>query len=182
MAEPLLNLGDIGLVGEGVGGGGSAEGMHAQAVDLGADAGLQAVLAHNVAVERGGVKGTVEFFRGAVVADGAEEGPGRIAGVAGEGQVFLDEALGQGVCRHKPHLIPLAPDEEVHHALAALHILDEQAAQLLAAQAVIEQGDQDGPVAHALEGIFGGRGEQLAGLGIAQGGGSAFVAVGEWVF
>ena len=47
MAEPLLDLGDIGLMGEGVGGGGSAEGMHAQAVDLGADAGLQAVLAHN---------------------------------------------------------------------------------------------------------------------------------------
>ena len=34
MAEPLLDLGDIGLVGEGVGGGSSAERMDAVALHL----------------------------------------------------------------------------------------------------------------------------------------------------
>jgi hypothetical protein len=45
-----------------------------------------------------------------------------------------------------------------------LHVLDAQPAELLAADAVIEQGGQYRPIAHALEGIVGRRVEQLAGL------------------
>ena len=51
MAEPLLHLGDIAVVGESIGRRRGAERMHAEAIDLGADAGLKAVLAYDVAVD-----------------------------------------------------------------------------------------------------------------------------------
>ena len=65
-------------------------------------------------------------------------------------------------------LSPLALDAEVHHALAALDIADPEPAEFLAADAVIEQGGEDGPIAHALERVVGRRFEQLAGLSIAE--------------
>lgn len=126
MAEPLLNLGDIGLMRERVGSRGGAQRMHAQPIDFGADAGLQAVMAHDVAVDRGGIEGSVQFFLRPVIPDRAEQGTGRVAGVAGERQVFLDEPLRHCVRRHKPHLAALALDAEVQDALTALHILHPQ--------------------------------------------------------
>jgi hypothetical protein len=70
MAEPFLDLGDVGFVRERVGGGGGAQRMHAEAVDFGADAPLQAVFARDVAVGRGGFEGPLEFFLGPVVSYG----------------------------------------------------------------------------------------------------------------
>src|SRR5271154_2605542 len=68
----------------------------------------------------------------------------------------------------------------MQHALAALHVLYTQAAELLAADAVIEQGGQDGAIADTFEGIVGWRIEQFAGLGITEGRGAAFIVVGHW--
>jgi hypothetical protein len=53
-------------------------------------------------------------------------------------------------------VVALALDPEVHHALATLDIAHPDPAQLLTAHAVIEQGGQDGPVAHTLERVSGG--------------------------
>ena len=76
MAEPFLDFGDVGFVREGVGGGGGAERMDAKAVDLGADAGFEAVLAQNVSIYGSGVEGAVELLGSAVITDRAEEGAG----------------------------------------------------------------------------------------------------------
>jgi hypothetical protein len=54
-------------------------------------------------------------------------------------------------------LAALAPDPKMHHALTAPHAPDAQPAQFLAAHAVIEQGGQDGAIAHALERVTGRR-------------------------
>jgi hypothetical protein len=51
-----------------------------------------------------------------------------------------------------------------------LHVLNAQPAELLAADAVIEQGGQYRPIAHTFEGIVGRRVQKLAGLGIADAG------------
>ena len=64
--------------------------------------------------------------------------------------------------------VALAPDPEMHHALTALHVLDSQPAQLLAAHAVIEQGGQDDAIAHALERVAGRCLQELARLGVAE--------------
>ena len=58
----------------------------------------------------------------------------------------------------------------MHHTLTALHVPDPQPAQLLAADAVIEQGRQDGPIANALERIRRRRLQQLARLGLPSAG------------
>ncbi len=70
----------------------------------------------------------------------------------------------------------------MQHALPALHVLYPQATELLAADTMVEQGGQDGAIADALEGVVGRRTEQLAGLGITEGWGAAFVVVGHWAF
>jgi len=56
MAQPLLDLGDIGLIREHVRGGHGARLMHAEAVHFDADAGFKAVFQDDVAVDRGGIE------------------------------------------------------------------------------------------------------------------------------
>src|SRR5216683_1060372 len=68
----------------------------------------------------------------------------------------------------------------MQHSLTALHVLYAQAAEFLAAYAVVEQGGQDSAIADALEGVVGRRIEQLAGLGITECRRAAFVVVGHW--
>ena len=60
MAEPFLDLGDVGLMRERVGGGRGAQGAHAEADYFGADAGLAAVSQDDVVVDRTGIKRPVE--------------------------------------------------------------------------------------------------------------------------
>src|SRR5579863_10696942 len=52
VAEPLLDLGDIGLMGERVSGRRGAQRMDAQPIHFRADAGFQAIFLHDVTVER----------------------------------------------------------------------------------------------------------------------------------
>ena len=52
MPKPLLNLGDIGIVGESVRCRCGPQRMHTEAVDLGADARFQAVFPNDIAVDR----------------------------------------------------------------------------------------------------------------------------------
>src|SRR5216684_5584 len=53
MTEPLLDLGDIGLVGVRIGCRRGAQGVNAKPVHFGADAGFEAVFHNYVAIERG---------------------------------------------------------------------------------------------------------------------------------
>ena len=76
-------------------------------------------------------------------------------------------------------LVALALDPKMHHSLAALNIAHPQAAQFLAADAVVEQGGENGAIADALEGVFGRRIEQLARLGVAERRRLTFVAIGH---
>src|SRR5229473_5856470 len=48
VAEPLLDLSDIGLMRQRIGGGSGTQRMDAEAVHFGADAGFQSVLSHNI--------------------------------------------------------------------------------------------------------------------------------------
>ena len=80
MAEPFLNLGDIRFVIERVGRGRRAQGVHAQTVDLGAEARLARIFADDVFQDRRAVQRTVKLTR-AVVCHWPEEGTGGILAV-----------------------------------------------------------------------------------------------------
>lgn len=54
----------------------------AQPVNFGADACLQAVFAHDVAVHRRGIERSAQFFLRPIVPDRAEEGTGHVVAVA----------------------------------------------------------------------------------------------------
>ena len=124
MTEPLLHFGDIRLVRECVRGGGGAERMHAQSVNLGVDASGQALMPHDVPVDRCWVKRPVQLFRRAIVFDRAEERPERIdAAASGGGQIFFDQSLRRGVDRHEANLVALAFDAKMHDALTTLDVL-----------------------------------------------------------
>ena len=85
MAKPLLDLGDIGIVRERIGGGGGAQRMHTQPDDFGADAGFSPVFDDNVAVHRAGIERPVETA-GAVVFDRAKQRALEIGAMPGDGQ------------------------------------------------------------------------------------------------
>jgi hypothetical protein len=54
MTEPFLHFGDLGLMREGIRGGGGAQRMDAQPVYFGADASFQSILPHDILIHRGG--------------------------------------------------------------------------------------------------------------------------------
>jgi hypothetical protein len=102
--------------------------------------------------------------------------------VSGGVQVVVGALQGQRVGRHVPHFGAFARDAQVGHALATLEVAHAQAAQFLAAQPVVEEGRQDGPIALAFEGVGRGRVQERPGLAVAQSRGFAFVAFGLGAF
>jgi len=178
VAEPLLNFRDVRLVGERVRGRRCAQRMHAEAVYLSADTGFQPIFPHNILIHRVGIEWPIELL-GAIIGHRTKHGAGGIGTVAGERQIFLNQPLREHLDGYEPDLVAFPLDPKMQHALPALHVLYAQAAELLATDAMIEQGGQDGAIADTLEGIVGRRIEQLAGLGIAEGRGAAFIVVGH---
>ena len=92
-------------------------------------------------------------------------------------QIFFDQLLRRHMHGNEPNLAVLAVHPEMHHALTALQVTQPQPAEFLTANTVIEQGGQNGAIAHALERIFRRRIKQLAGLGIAERRRRSFIGV-----
>lgn len=91
--------------------------------------------------------------------------------------IFLNQPRHQGVYRHEPYLVALSFDPEMHHALAALHVLYPQLTQLITAKVVVAQGGEYRPVPNSFERIEGRGIEEPPRLRITKGRGAAFVAV-----
>jgi len=89
MAEPLLDLGDVGIVRQGIGSGRCAQRVNAQPDNFGTDARFSSVFAHDVAVHRTGIEVPVETA-GAVVFDRAKQGTLEISAMPGRCQIGLD--------------------------------------------------------------------------------------------
>lgn len=125
-------------------------------------------MAHNVAVEGSRIERPIKFFIGAVVFHWPEEGARLVRAMLSEGQIFLDQPLRRGVSGNEPDLIPFALDAEMRHALTGLQIPNLKAAKFLAADAVIEQGGENGAIAQTFERIGRRSIEQFASLGVAE--------------
>ena len=95
MAEPFLDLGDICLVVESVRGGRRAQRVHTKTLNLGADAGFPRIFADDVLQDRAAVERLLKFAR-TIIYHGTEHGAGGIGAVAGQRQVFLNEAPWHG--------------------------------------------------------------------------------------
>ena len=94
-------------------------------------------------------------------------------------QILLDRALRGRVDGNETDLVALAHDAKMQDTLAAVQVLDPEAAELLAADAVIEQGGENGAVTHPLERFGGRRVKQFASLTVAKRRGGTFVAIGH---
>ena len=76
---------------------------------------------------------------------------------------------GQRVGRHVPDFSAFSENAHVGHALAALEVAQHlQAAELFAAQLVVEEGRRDGAVGFAFQGSRRRCPEERAGLAVAQ--------------
>src|SRR5260370_36270294 len=111
--------------------------MHAQPGHFDVDAGCASVFDDNVAVDGTGVEVPVKVA-GTVVLDGTEEGTFQLPAVFRQREIVPDEPQRHRMHGNEPNLVPLALDVEVNDSLTALHVLDAQPAQLLAADAVIQ--------------------------------------------
>ena len=83
-------------------------------------------------------------------------------------EVFTDKPQHHRVNGNKPDFVALAVDAKMHDALAALHIAQPEQAQLLTADAVIEQGGEDGAVPYTLQRVRGRGLQQTPHLRIAE--------------
>jgi hypothetical protein len=83
-------------------------------------------------------------------------------------EILADEPQRHRVNGNKPDLVALAFDAQMHDALAALHIAQAQQAEFFAADAVIEQGGENGAVAPSLQRVRGRGLQQSPGLCIAK--------------
>jgi hypothetical protein len=132
MAEPFLDLGNIGLVVERVRGGRRPQQMNAEAFHMSRETCLAAIFADDVVINGIRIELTVELT-GAVLRHWPEEGTRGIILVAGERQVLINQTLGHRIHRHEADFVALAFDPEVRRALAALDIPHPLAAELPAA-------------------------------------------------
>lgn len=70
--------------------------------------------------------------------------------------IFADEPQHRRMYRDIKDLVSFAPHVEMHDALTALYIPKPQEAQLLAPDAVIEQGGKNSAVTYTLQRVRGG--------------------------
>jgi len=160
MAEPVLNAGDVGAVLEGDGGGRGLERMGAKADDLICEPGGLGMGMHQ-AVDGVGMQRFFEITRGPVP-ERAEQSSLEIGAMATFGQIGLDSPDCLGMGRLVLDLAALALDTQEGGALALLAVTDLQATELGTAQAVEEEGGEDGAVALALEAVGVGGVEQFS--------------------
>jgi hypothetical protein len=92
MPKPLLNLCDIGIVGESVRGRCGPQRMHTEAVDLGADARFQAVFPNDIAVNRCRIQVPVKAAC-PVVLHRPEQSTLHISPMSRERQIILNQPL-----------------------------------------------------------------------------------------
>jgi len=101
MAEPLLHLGDVGMMVERVGGGGGTQGMRADFKPQ-----LRRIGPHHSVDAIGGDR--LFELAGAVVPDRPEQRAVVVGAVSGRIEVVIDEAVGAGMQREIPRLAALA--------------------------------------------------------------------------
>lgn len=153
MAEPLLHLGDVGFMRKRVCCRRRAHRVNTQAGYLDIQPCGLPVFSHHIPVNGIRIERPIQLSR-AVVPHRAEQRAIQIIAMTGQQQITFNEPLRKRMHRHIPDLVALALHLEMLHALAALRVFDAQAAQLLPAHAVIEQGGDNRPVAYSFHGIF----------------------------
>ena len=137
MPQPLLNLGDIGIMRKSVGCCRGAQRMHTEAHNLGAEAGFQTIFANNILIDRSRIEMPIKAT-GAVVFHRPEQSAFDIAPMSRQRQIILNHPLGSRINRDEADLGPLAFDTKMHDALSAVQILYPQAAELFSADTVIQ--------------------------------------------
>ncbi|KPX28976.1 hypothetical protein ALO69_200017 [Pseudomonas ficuserectae] len=172
MTQPSLDLGDIGLVLQGIGRCGCAQAMHAQV--LNDDAGLLGIgLDHGIdPVGRDAGTGT-----GGGAAQRAKQRTGGRCTLIILFQVRVDALGGHGMQRQKADLTAFPVDPQVLDAASFLQILGVQLCRFFAAQAVVEQHRQHGPITQSLQRAFIRCLKQGLGLVITQRRRLAFIAL-----
>ncbi|MCU0689148.1 MAG: hypothetical protein MUE97_05350, partial [Phycisphaerales bacterium] len=145
MAQPLLHLGDVGLVVQRVG-----RRRRPQRVRADLEAQRRRVAPHDLVdrVRRQGLRPATA----PVVMQRPEQRPGVITPVARRLQVLRHTPARGRVQRHVPRLAAFARHRQVHHAAPLLaRVLHPQPAQLVMPQRVVQQHRQRRPVALASE-------------------------------
>ena len=172
VAEPLLDLGDIGLMVERIRGR-----RRAQRVGADLEAEERGILPHQLvnAIRRD------RLFRPSACGCRGGDGRGRRCRrrrARPLASIRRSVRWRRRMERHVARLFALAGDLQMRHAATFMpEVPDGELAQLLAAERVIEQGGQNGAIAHAFERFLGRRDEQLARLMVGDRRGFAFVAL-----
>jgi len=154
MAQPFLDLRDVGPVFEGVSGCRRSERVGAKGLDADAD-GFR-VVHHHVPVHRIAGQGFLQVSIGS--SHRPEKGAFGVGTVPGGVEVVLDQGESFGMHGGVAELPTLAVDGKGHDSSALNEMLDLESAEFCPAQAVVEENGENGAVPFALErgGVRGG--------------------------
>ena len=176
MAQPFLDLRDVRSIFEGVGRGGSPEGVGTERFDGDAD-GL-GVVHHDVPVD--GVRRQSALQLSIRPIDRPEQRAFPILSVSNGIEIVLDQAEGLRMHGQVAELSAFSVDREGHYAPALHEVLDLEGSKFCAAQTVVEEKSQDSPVAFPLQGGRVRSAEELACLVVGDGRCLAFVGTFGW--
>ena len=173
MIKPFLDLGDIGAVIEGDGGGCRSQGMRAETRHLVDNTGCSTMepdeFVDTVLIQR-----LLEIAR-CPVPHGAEEGSLEVRAVAGMQEILINALDRFGAGREKADLVAFALDSKMGGALALLTIANLECTELGATEPMEQQGREDRSIALAFKSLRIGCVEQKAGLLGREGRGGAFL-------
>ncbi len=174
MAQPLLDLGNVRLVVERVGGGRRPQSMSSDFKPQ-----LRRVVPDQFinAIRRN------RFFLTAVmgIAQRTEEGTLVTAVMPGLVQVVLDQIASDAVKRNVSRLLTFPRDAQMPDAAAFVQeIPDGEFAKFFAPERMVKQGCEDGPIPNAFERFLGWRDEQFARLMIGKRRRFTLVRFGPW--
>ena len=137
---------------------------------------MQPVLPDDVPINRIRIERPHQLAR-PVITDRPEDGTVQILTMSRQQEELFNQSLGQRMQRHVSGLIPLALDLKTLHPLTALDVFHPQPAQFFPPQTMVGQRRQNGPVAHALERVFGWCFQQTPRLCVRERRGTTLIAV-----
>lgn len=139
MPKPSLHLGNVGPVVEGVGGGGGSQAMWAE---LGGNPGGLRILPEHPVINGCRGKGFIRIAITTWIFHRPEESTVHVLAVAGHRQVKVDGLQGRWVSGDVAGFVPLAPDPQMDHPLALVHVLRSELEEFIEPQAVKKEGCQ----------------------------------------
>jgi hypothetical protein len=179
--QPLLHLGDVGMMREGVRRRGRAQRVYTEPMHVDGDAYRCAVVFDHLVIHGFGIQRFAELA-GRIILHRPKQRSLQVLPMLGGFEIVMNQPLRLRRHRDEAHLVAFTLNPKVQDAFAPLIITHAELTEFFASDAVKEEGGENRPVADAFARVRRRSLEELARLRIAERRRGAFVVVRFWPF